>query len=143
VIEDVLGALQFTTGGPGEFESRPAVLVTFAGRPGIRPKTREGQIAQKFTGTVWIHPDLSEVMHVEATSTNDLSFGFGFVARLNEGAIGSVTRRPVEPGLWMPTGVRLAGSGRALLFIRKLTVDYVIDWFDYERVAEPWARLAV
>jgi hypothetical protein len=134
IIEDVVAALQFSIVGRGEFESSPAVVVAFARRPQFRPKTREGQIAQKFAGTVWIHPELSEVMHVEAKSTDDLAFGFGVVARLNEGAIGSVTRRPVEPGLWMPTSVRLAGSGRALLFIRKLTVDYLVEWFDYQRV---------
>jgi hypothetical protein len=137
IIEDVVAALQFSVAGRGEFENSPAVVVAFAGRPQYRPKTREGQIAKKFAGTIWIHPELKEVMHVEAKSTDDLAFGFGLVARLNEGAIGSVTRRPVEPDLWMPTSVHLAGSGRALLFTRKLTVDFAVEWFDYQRRVEP------
>jgi hypothetical protein len=28
----------------------------------------------------------------------------------------------------------LKGDGRAQLFIRKLNVDYFIEWFDYKRV---------
>jgi hypothetical protein len=137
VIEDVVGALQFTITGRGEFETSPAVLVGFAGRPEFRAKTRQGKIAQKFAGTIWIHPELHEVMHVEATSTDSIAFGFGIVARLNKGTTGSVTRRPVEPGIWLPTSVRLTGNGRALLFVRKLTLDFAIEWFNYERGGKP------
>ena len=76
-------------------------------------------------------------MHVEAKSTESLAFGFGIVARLSEGTTATLTRRTVEPELWMPTNVRIAGSGRAVMFIRKLVVDYAVDWFDYERGVEP------
>ena len=133
VIEDIVAALQFTITGKSLHEGRPAVVVAFAGRPAFRPKTREGTIAQKFQGTVWIDPAVNEVMHVEAKTTDDISFGFGIVARLNKGTTGSLTRRPIESDLWMPTAVRLSGSGRAMLFLRKLALDFAIDWFGYER----------
>lgn len=137
IVEDVLAVLQFTITGNGEFEGHPAVLVTFAARPGARPKTREGGMAQKFGGRIWIHPELHEVMHVEAKSTDDLAIGFGLVARMNEGAVLTIKREAVEPGVWLPTAVRLSGGGRAFMYIRKLTLDYVVDWFDYQRGAEP------
>jgi hypothetical protein len=136
-VDDVVATLQFTVSGRGEFEGKPAVLVTFARHPQFRPKTREGQFAQKFTGTIWIHAERNEVMHVEAKSTESLAFGFGIVARLGEGTTAALTRRAVEPELWMPTNVRVAGSGRAVMFIRKLVLDYAAEWFDYERGKEP------
>lgn len=137
MIEDVVAALQFTITGRGEHDGRAAIIVAFQARPQFRPETREGRTAQKFAGTIWIDPELHEVMHAEAKSTDDVAFGFGIVARLSKGAIGSLTRRPIEPGLWMPTSVRLTGSGRAVLFIRKWTIDYAIEWFDYQRAGEP------
>lgn len=137
MIEDVVAALQFTITGRGDHDGRAAILVAFQARPRFRPETREGRTAQKFAGTIWIDPELHEVMHVEAESTDDVAFGFGIVARLGKGAIGSLTRRPVEPGLWMPTKVHLTGGGRAVLFIRKLTIDYAVEWFEYQRAGEP------
>jgi hypothetical protein len=42
-----------------------------------------------------------------------------------------VVREPVDT-VWLPTSIRLSGDGRALL-LRKLDVDYFIEWFDYRR----------
>lgn len=133
MVDDVIAALDFTIRGRGDIDGRPAVTVTFAGKPAARPRTREGRIAQKFEGTVWIHPELREVMHVSARTTGRVSFGYGMVARLNEGTTGSLTRQPIEPDLWMPTTARLSGEGRAVLQLRKLEVDFTVDWFDYQR----------
>jgi hypothetical protein len=35
----------------------------------------------------------------------------------------------------MPISIRFQGEGRALL-LRKLNVDFGIDWFDYRRVGD-------
>ena len=134
MIEDIVAALQFTITGRRVFDDQPAVLVTFVENRGFHPKTREGNIAQNFAGTVWIDAAHNEVMHVEARTTDDISFGFGIVARLHEGTTGSLTRQAVEPGLWLPTDLRLSGQGRAVLFLRKLTINYAVDWFDYQRM---------
>ena len=96
MIEDVVAALQFTITGKSLYEGRPAVVVVFVGRPTFRPKTREGTIAQKFQGTVWIDSEVNEVMHIDAKTTDDMSFGLGIVARINKGTTGSLTRRPIE-----------------------------------------------
>ena len=133
MIEDVVAALDFTIAGRRDLDGRPAIAVTFAGDPAARPTTREGRIAQKFAGTAWIHPEQHEVMHVAARATDDISFGYGIIARLNEGTTASLTRQPIEPDLWMPTAVRLSGDGRAVLQLRKLEVDFAVDWFDYQR----------
>jgi len=44
-----------------------------------------------------------------------------------------LTRRPMSDGIWLPTSVRLVGEGRAML-VRKLTLDYAVEWFDYRKV---------
>jgi hypothetical protein len=91
-------------------------------------------MAVNFQGTIWIDEAASEVMRVEGTSTNDITFGFGLAARVGQGARASMTRRPIAGGLWMPTRIALNGRGRAAVF-RTLVLDFAIDWFDYRRLA--------
>ena len=132
-VDDVVAALQFKIVGRAVYEGVPAVVVSFTPRPGARPDTREGRAAQSFAGTIWIHAAAAEVMRVEAKSVDDLSFGFGLVARLGKGTEATLTRQPVDQGPWMPTRLTLNGRGRAAVF-RTLVVDFVVDWFDYHRL---------
>lgn len=133
MIEDVVDTLQFKVEGRAVHSGVQALVITFAPRANARPRTREGRIAQKFAGTVWVHEAAFEVMRVEAKAIDDLSFGLGFIARLGEGTTATVVRRPVDGDVWMPTELRLTGRGRAAL-VRRLVIDYVVEWFDYRRL---------
>jgi hypothetical protein len=134
-IEDVVGTLQFKVTGRAMRDGVQTIVVTFTPRPGARPTTRQGRIAEKFAGTVWIHEQAAEVMRIEAKAIDNLSFGFGIVARLSEGTSAVVVRKPIDGDVWMPTELRLKGEGRAALF-RRLVIDYAVDWFDYRRLPE-------
>jgi hypothetical protein len=131
---DVVEALQFELSGREVVGGRPMITVTFTPRPGARPESREGKIARAFSGTIWIDEAAREVARVEAVAGDSLSVGFGLVARLGKGTTASLVREPVADGTWLPTSLRLKGEGRALLFIRKVEVDFAIDWFDYRNV---------
>ena len=133
MIEDVVDTLQFTMEGRTTFNGTPAIVIRFEPKPTARPTTREGRIAQKFRGTTWVDEAAAEVMHVDATSFDDISFGFGIVARLGEGTKATLTRRRLDGGLWMPTSLKLTGRGRAALF-RRLVINYSVEWFDYRRL---------
>ena len=132
-IDDAVAMLRFRIDRREQHNGRDLIVVGFAPRPDARPSTREGRIAKVMTGTIWVDEAASEVVRAEATAIDDLSFGFGMIARLNEGSRVSVTREPVDD-VWMPTSVRFAGDGRAMLF-RRLHIDHVIEWFDYRRLA--------
>ena len=133
-ITDILDTLEFRVEGRTVQEGVPAIVVSFTPRPDAEPETREGRMAQRFAGTVWIHEAAGEVMRVEATSIDSISFGLGLVARLGSGAEATLTRRAVEEGLWMPSRLTLKGRGRAALFLRGLEFDYSAVWFDYRRL---------
>ncbi|MBI4886572.1 MAG: hypothetical protein HY824_05735 [Acidobacteria bacterium] len=132
-IDDVVDALAFEVKGRTTESGAPAIVIAFAPRPGARPVTRQGRTAQKFAGTIWVDEAAAEVMRVEATSTDDISYGLGLVARLNAGTKATVSRRRVDDQVWMPTALTLDGRGRALL-LRRLVVDYAIEWFEYRRL---------
>lgn len=132
-IEDVINTLQFKIEGRAVRDGVSTIVLSFTPKPDAEPTTRQGRIAQKFAGTAWIHEEASEVMRIEAEAIDDITFGRGIIARLGEGTTATMVRRPVADGIWMPTELRLSGRGRVAL-VRRLVVDYAIDWFDYRRL---------
>ena len=71
-------------------------------------------------------------MKVEATAVDDLSYGLGFVARLNKGSVVTLIRERIDDHIWLPTSIKFKANGRALL-VRKLNIDFAVEWFDYRR----------
>lgn len=133
-FEDAISVLSFTIDRRETVAGRPAIVVKFSPRPDARPRTREGRLARAFTGYVWVDEQAQEVIRAEGTATDDLSFGYGLIARLGEGTTVTMVRKQVDGDLWLPVSVRFIGEGRALLF-RRLNVDYVVEWFDYEKAS--------
>jgi hypothetical protein len=141
-IDDVVNAMQFAVVGREVFEGRPAILVTFGPASDADPETRRGDMARKFEGRAWIDEEAREVVYVEATSVDSISFGLGLAARISDGAEATLRRTRVADGVWMPTRITLTGRGRAMLFLRGLTINYEVEWADYqpiERVPVPGA----
>jgi hypothetical protein len=132
-IADIVNTLRFKIEGRAEHEGVPAIVVSFTPRPEAMPETRQGRIAQKFSGIVWIHEAEREVMRLEAKAIDDISFGYGLIARLGEGTVATVTRRRIDGDVWLPTQLTIKGRGRAAVF-RTLVIDFKADWFDYRKL---------
>jgi hypothetical protein len=130
-IDDMVNAMQFSVERREIFEDRPSIVVTFRPRPDADPQTRRGDLARKFAGTAWIDEAAREVRYVEATSVDSISFGLGLAARISDGAVATMRRAEVDDSVWLPTSVTLTGSGRAVLFLRGLSINYSREWFDY------------
>ena len=130
VVTDVVNTLQFDLVRRDVRNGRPAIVVSFAGRPNARPTTREGKVARVFKGELWIDEASREVIDVAAMATDDVTFG-GFVGKIYEGTQASIERREIQPGVWMPMRLTLKGDVRALF--RKVRIDHVVEWFDYRR----------
>ena len=132
-LNDVVATLKFTIARRERVNGRDTIVVEFEPRPDARPQTRQGNIAKVLKGTIWVDEAAREVIRVEATAIDGVSFGAGFIARLNEGAHISLTRQRVDADVWLPTSIRMKGNGRALLSIRRMNIDYSIEWFDYRK----------
>lgn len=132
-IADVINALQFKVQGRAVHEGVSAIVVTFTPNPRAMPETRQGRIAQKFGGTAWIDEAAMEVMRLEAKAIDDISFGYGLIARLGAGTVATATRRRIDGDLWLPTQLTIKGRGRAAVF-RPLVIDFKADWFDYRKL---------
>ena len=132
-VDDAIAVLRFTIDRREMVGGHPTIAVRFEPKPGASAETREGDLAQRFTGTIFVDEASREVVRVDATAIEDLTYGFGMVARLGKGATVAVRRERVEANLWLPTSIRFTGKGRALLF-RRLDIDQSIEWTNYRRV---------
>ena len=132
-VDDIVRTLEFTIARREVMRGHSYIVVNFAPRPNAKPTTRQGRLAKAFAGSLWVNEVALEVERVEATAVDELSFGYGIVARVRKGATVEAERKPVEGGVWLPTLLRFNGEGRAILF-RKLDVNYAMDWFDYRLV---------
>jgi hypothetical protein len=129
LADEALSMFDFRITGRDTWEGEPAIIVAFAPRPGAQARSREGRLARVFAGRAWIHEFEYELMRVEATATDDVSFWGGVVGRLNKGLAAHFTRRRIN-GVWLPVETRFKGTGRALL-VRKLDIDFARDYYDY------------
>lgn len=132
-MEDVVAMLTFKMDRREPIHGRDAIVFTFTPRPEAEPQTREGRIAKAFMGSVWVDEGAREVIRIDAKAVDTISFGLGLIARLNEGTTVTLHRQPIESGIWLPTSIRFAGEGRALV-LRKLNVDQRIEWSEYRKV---------
>jgi hypothetical protein len=113
-------------------EGRDAILVTFAPRPGIETATRAARILKKFSGRAWIDEKDRQLVRVEAELTDDLSFGFGVLARLKKGARALMQRRKVNDEIWLPAEAHFVGHAR-LFLVKVLHIDTLSEYSDYKK----------
>ena len=131
-VTDTAEALDLAIDRRERLNGRDVIVITFSPKAGARPETREGKLAHNFRGNIFVDEAGAEVVRVEATAIDDLSYGLGVVARVNKGATVTLVREPVDGDTWLPTSIRFSGEGRAILF-RKLRIDHVIEWLNYRR----------
>jgi len=133
VVDDVAATLDISMNRRERLDGREAIVAVFKARRDAKPQTREGRIARDFSGEIWIDELTREVTRIDAKAIDDVAFGYGVLARLNKGATVTLRRELVHENLWLPVSMRFSGEGRALL-LRKLTIDFAVDWFDYRKV---------
>jgi hypothetical protein len=113
-------------------EGRDAILVTFTPRPGVETTTRPGRIVKKFSGRAWIDEADRQLVRVEGELTDDLSFGFGILAKLKKGARAELKRRKVNDEIWLPAEARFVGHARIFL-VKGIHIDALSEYSDYRK----------
>ena len=131
-IDEIFQVLEFRIVGRETLDGRPAVVLSFEPRAGFDPPTRGGRILQKFTGRAWVDEGDRQLVKVEAELMDDLSFGFGLLAKLKKGARAQLLRRKVNDEIWLPSAARFIGHGRVLL-IKGLHVDTLSEYSVYKK----------
>ena len=132
-VDDALQVLDFRMERRDAIDGRDMIVVGFAPKPDAKAHSRAAALAMQFKGDVWVDEAAHEVARVDAVAIEDLTFGLGLLARINDGTRVTVVRQKVDGTTWLPTSLRFKGDGRAML-VRKLVLDYAVEWYDYRRV---------
>ncbi len=131
-IEEIFRIYEFKIVGRETLDGRSAIALTFEARPGVETETRAAKILKKFSGRAWIDEEDRQLVRVEAELTDDLSFGFGILARLKKGSHALIQRRKVNDEIWLPAQARFVGNAR-LFLVKGFHVDTLSEYSDYKK----------
>lgn len=92
------------------------VRLAFFPNPNYDAPTRELRVFRALSGKMWIDPARKHVVRIEGQLFEDVTFGWGILARLNKGGTFVVNLREVGPGHWDMTSLDVNMSGHAILF---------------------------
>ena len=109
-IEDAASALTVTIDGREHIDGRDVIVVRFKCQTRARPQTREGRLATVLEGRSGSTNRRARSC-VPSDAIDDVSYGFGMIAKLRKGASMSLTRAPATGQVWLPTSVRFSGDG--------------------------------
>lgn len=137
LADEVIGLFDFAIERRDTWDGHPAIVVRFTRKAGVSPGSREATLAAAFEGRGWVHEHEYELIYLEAKAVDDVSFGFGLVARLHRGATVTIRRQKFD-GRWLPAVTRFSGTGRALL-VRRVDFEALYEFSGY-RAFDP-ARL--
>ncbi len=116
-VADIYTVFDIRMMGRERIEDHDTIAFRLTPRPDSKPKTREGEMMKHFAVQAWISETDHELVKLEADAIDSLSWGFGVLARLHEGAHLSFLRRKVNDEVWLPALAKYNGSARVgLLF---------------------------
>jgi hypothetical protein len=132
IIEDAFRAYDVSLIGRSVTDGQPTIEVLFEPRPGYKARTREASILGKLRGHAWFGENDYELISLDASLIDDISFGLGILAKLNRGAQISFRRHRVNDEIWLPAQAHFTGTGR-LLLLKGLRVDVSQEFSDYKK----------
>ena len=108
-VDDTVATLEFAHRPRESVNGRNAIVVRFEPRRDAQPQTREGKMAKAFSGLIWVDEAAREVMKVEATAVDDMSYGLGLLARVEQRERGHAGRASAST---ITSGCRPRSSSR-------------------------------
>src|SRR5262249_33330400 len=83
MVDDGAATLDVTLDHRDMLDGREAIVVKFKPKADANPRTREGRIARSFKGDIWVDEESKEVAKIDAIAIDDISFGYGLLAKMN------------------------------------------------------------
>jgi hypothetical protein len=113
-------------------DGHDTILATLVPNAGVKARTDDGRIMQKFKARAWVSESDYELVRVEIEAIRDLSFGLGLLARVHKGTVATYERRKVNNEVWLPAKVTWTASGR-LLLVRRLRLRGISEFSGYQK----------
>ena len=115
-----------------KIDGRDAILIGFKPRPDYEPISDETNILSKVSGRAWFCEQDYQLMKLEVEFVDNLTFGWGMLARLHKGTKVLLRRQFVNNEIWMPAEIRISGTARVLL-LKKITFNTISQFSNYKK----------
>jgi hypothetical protein len=132
IIDEIFHLYDFAIVRREVIDGCPAILLSFQPNPRYKPATSEAKLLMKLSGQAWFCEADQQLMRVEVKLLENISFGLGFLARLNKGATATFQRRRVNNEIWLPEEAHFSGTAR-LLLIKGLRLEMVSEFSNYRK----------
>jgi hypothetical protein len=111
------------------------VRLSFFPNPHYDPPTRDLRVFRALSGKMWIDPNARHLVRIEGQLFEDVTFGWGILARLYKGGTFNVNMREVGPGHWDMTTLDVNMAGHAVLF-KSISVKQHQTQSEFRRVPD-------
>ena len=132
IIDEAFSLYTITMIGRETVDAHDTVVATLVPKPNFKPRTDAGQFLKKFKATAWVSESEYQLVRLDAEAIDDVTFGWGIVGRIHEGARAVFERTKVNGEVWLPSRTSFTGTGRALLF-RTFDVNSETTYSDYKK----------
>ena len=99
-----------------ESETPELVNLSYVPNPDFSPPDMESRVMGGMTGTMVVNKEGHRIRTFKGRLENDVTIGFGFLARLRSGSTFDIERRIVGDGIWEITETHVHINGHALFF---------------------------
>ncbi len=111
------------------------IRLKFRPNPTFVPPSKVERVLLGMQGHLLIDESELRIAEIDATLFRDVTFGWGFLARLNKGGNFMVNQADVGEGVWELTRQRLNFTGK-IMMIKSLTIKSDETYSDFQRI--PW-----
>jgi hypothetical protein len=129
ILDDAATVFELNYAGRETIDGDEVLVVALKPRPQARVTTREGEWMKRSEGRMWVTENGNHVARLRIYAVNDLSIGWGVVARVDPGSGFDYTRKRIGDA-WVPLELTIEGTGRTLLF-RRFQVKTVTTYSDH------------
>lgn len=97
-------------------ETPEGTSLSYTPNPDFTPPSMESRVMSAMSGTMVVSKNGMRIRTFKGRLNNDVTIGFGFLARIRAGSTFDVERREIAPGLWQITETHVHVDGHALFF---------------------------
>jgi hypothetical protein len=131
-VDDLFRLYDIHMVGREAIDGHTTILATLMPKPGVKPRTDDGDIMRHFKARAWISESDYELVRVEIEAIDTLSIGLGLLARVHKGTVATYERRKVNNEAWLPAEVTWTASARVAL-VRRLRLRGVSEFSNYRK----------
>lgn len=99
-----------------ESQSPQAAILSYKPNPNFSPPDMEARVMGAMSGTLVVSLPGHHIRSFKGHLENDVTIGFGLLARIRAGSTFDIERKEVAPGHWQITETHVHISGHALFF---------------------------